>query len=127
MIPVINWEGYVDGTYEDTKGIKTTEVGQTGAFADMSFPDAFEAKKQELKKLTPDYDNLPDRAKDALLVANYRGDWLQAPKTRKLFNTGNYKEAAAEFLNNAEYKNDDTPIHIKKRFEYIANVIRNLD
>ena len=41
MEAVIREEGFVDGVYEDTKGIKTSGVGQTGGYMNMSFREAF--------------------------------------------------------------------------------------
>jgi GH24 family phage-related lysozyme (muramidase) len=125
MVPVIEWEGFSYAVYEDTKGIKTTGVGQTGAYAEMEFPDVFRRKKAELLSYTPDLQFLPPQVQDALLVANYRGDWAQSPKTRNLFDQGLYAEAADEYLDNAEYRNEETPAQIKRRFEYVAEAIRN--
>lgn len=126
MVEVIKWEGYSDEVYEDTKGIKTTGVGQTGVYAELEFPETFHRKKAELLRYTPQLSTLPPQVQDALLVSNYRGDWAQSPKTRALFDQGLYKEAAEEYLNNAEYKSAHTPYSIKKRFDYVASAIRSM-
>jgi len=126
MVPVIEWEGFSHGTYTDTKGIETSGVGQTGIYADLDFPTVFYQKKAELLKYTPSLSSLPDEVQDALLVANYRGDWAGSPKTRAFFTEGMYEEAAEEYLNNAEYKNEATPKQIKERFEWVAETIRSM-
>lgn len=124
MTPIIEWEGYTDGVYQDTKGIETTGVGQTGRYATMPFPEVFYAKKQELLSYTPNLSSLPDEVQDALLVANYRGDWAGSPKTRALFEDREYKKAAKEFLDNEDYRRG--PEGIRKRFEYVAEKIASL-
>jgi len=124
MVPVIEWEGFTHGTYTDTKGIETSGVGQTGIYAALEFPTVFYQKKAELLKYTPYLSSLPDEVQDALLVANYRGDWAGSPKTRALFDQGMYAEAAEEFLNHDEYKDPATPEQIKRRMAYISKEIR---
>ena len=126
MIPLIEWEGYSDEIYYDSKGIPTTGVGQTGRYAEMGYPDVFRIEKARLIRYTPTLSTLPEHVQDALIVANYRGDWKQSPKARKLFKDGRYAEAAEEYLDNAEYRNEETPAQIKKRFEYVAEAIRSL-
>ncbi len=125
MVPVIEWEGYTDGEYKDTKGITTTGVGQTGKYKEMAFPQVFYQKKAELLKYTPSLSSLPDEVQDALLVANYRGDWAGSPKTRTLFEKGEYGKAAKEFLDNEEYRTTSSE-GIKKRFEYVADTIASM-
>jgi hypothetical protein len=125
MVPIIEWEGFSHGTYTDTKGVETSGVGQTGKYADVEFPTVFYEKKAQLLKYTPNLSSLSDEVQDALLVANYRGDWASSPKTRALFDQKMYAEAAEEFLNNKEYRDPETPAQIKKRFEYVAEAIRN--
>lgn len=124
MLPVIQWEGYSDCVYTDTKGIETCGVGQTGPFLSKSFPETFKAKKAELLALTPQFNRLPEDVQDALLVANYRGDWRLSPQTRALFDAKKYREAAEEYLNNAEYRASTG--HIKRRFEYVAQALRDM-
>lgn len=126
MIPLIEWEGYSEDTYYDTKGIATRGVGQTGSYADMSYPECFRIHKAKLIRYTPQLSSLPDKVQDALLVSNYRGTWGQSKRTRRLFNAGRYAEAAEEYLNNAEYRDEGTPLQIKRRFEYVAEAIRSL-
>lgn len=126
MVPIVEWEGYTDGEYKDTKGVTTTGVGQTGKYAKMGYPEAFTKKKAELIKFTPNLSSLPDEVQDALLVANWRGDWSGSPKTRALFKEGRYADAAKEFLDNKEYLDEATPRGIKKRFEYVADAIKSL-
>lgn len=127
MVPIIEWEGFTDGVYTDGKGVRTSGVGQTGKYIDMPYPEVFEIKKQELIRYTPNLASLPESVQDALLVANYRGDWGQSKKTRRLFKAGKYAEAAEEFLNNEDYRKAlSEKSGVYKRFEYVAAAIKSL-
>lgn len=126
MLPLILWEGYCDGEYTDTKGVVTSGVGQTGRYASMSYPEAFISKKGELQSLTPRLTSLPDGMQDALIVSHYRGTWRQSKKTRGLFDDERYQLAAEEYLDNNEYRDEDTPDQIKERFVYVADAIRSM-
>lgn len=103
-ITVVEEEGYVDGEYLDTKGIVTSGVGQTGKYRNMSFDETFKAHEDEARKLVKDYDEMPDFLKSAIMSAAYRGDLQQSPNFRSLLNSGQYVEAAAEFLDNEDYR-----------------------
>jgi GH24 family phage-related lysozyme (muramidase) len=126
MIPIIRWEGFSYATYRDSKGVETTGVGQTGDYSSLSYPEVFRIKKAELLRYTPNLASLPEAVQDALLVANYRGDWAGSPKTRAFFTEGMYDESAEEYLNNAEYRDPATPEQIKRRFEWVAEAIRSM-
>ena len=54
--------------------------------------------------LVPTFTSLPDSVKQALTNAAYRGEIKSTHKTVQLMNQGNWKAAADEYLNNAEYK-----------------------
>ena len=54
--------------------------------------------------LVPSFTSLPDSVKQALTNAAYRGEIKSNHKTVQLMNQGNWKAAADEYLNNAEYK-----------------------
>jgi len=40
-----------------------------------------------------------------------------------LFNKGLYERSAKEFLNNSEYKDSTTPLHIKMRMKAVSDAI----
>lgn len=121
---VVAEEGYVPGVYLDTKGIPTSGVGQTGKYTKMSFGESLRAHEEITRKMVPGYDNLPDYLRAELLQSTYRGDLGLSPKARRLFNEGRYQEAADEFLDNAEYKNPDTPQQIKNRIKSVSDAMR---
>lgn len=117
-------EGYVDGDYEDHKGIITRGVGQTGRFRFMSYKEAFnELEKEMCKRFIPSYPEQPEPVRCVLMSAFYRGDIQQSPKFRRLFNKGEYEDAAYEFLDHKEYLNANTPKQIKKRLEEVTEAI----
>lgn len=101
---VIVLEGYVPVKYYDSKGVVTSGVGQTGEFIKKGFKESFKTHEKRAKSKIKGFDNLPDTMKAEFIQADYRGDLGQSPTAVKLFNQGKFKEAAKEFLNNAEYK-----------------------
>ena len=128
MVPIILAEGYSEGRYLDTKGIPTYGVGQTARYSHLPFPEVFNAKLQQLTSVVKDYDHLPRRVQEALILAHYRGDWFGSPQTARLFSLGKYEEAAKEFLDNDEYRSSviNGPDGIKKRFETIAKALASM-
>ena len=120
---VVELEGFVQGTYLDTKGIETAGVGQTGEWIGKSFKEAFSHHEDLTKKYINDYDQLPEYLKAELMQATYRGDLGGSPRFRRLMNRGKYDEAADEFLDNAEYKDPNTPKSIKRRMEAVADAV----
>ncbi|AUR87175.1 virion RNA polymerase [Vibrio phage 1.097.O._10N.286.49.B3] len=121
---IVEEEGYADAPYEDTKGIITTGVGQTGEYSSMSVKEAIADKTQQTRNLIPAFDSLDVDTQAQLVSAMYRGDLGQSPKAVALFNQGNYAEAADEFLNNEEYRTTQHPA-IQRRMERNANAMRN--
>ena len=125
---VVEEEGYVDGTYKDTKGILTAGVGQTGKYMGKSFDETFKDHEETARRLIPDYDLLPEAIQGELVQAAYRGDLQQSPKFRKLFNAGKYKEAAKEFLDNADYRDSkESGTGVAGRMERVAAAIEQFD
>ena len=61
-----------------------------------------------------------------MLGSWYRGSLSGSPKTIRLINEGNYKEASKEFLDNDEYRDPKTASGIKKRMEATAKALREL-
>ena len=123
---VVREEGFVNKPYQDTKGIITYGVGQTGNWINKSFSEAYEAHKEEARKLIPSFDNLSKELQAALMSAVYRGDLQQSPEFRKLFNAGKYKEASKEFLDNDDYRASvKSGDGVHKRMERVANIVKN--
>ena len=125
-IRVVEEEGFVDGTYKDTKGVVTSGVGQTGKYMNMSFDDTFREHEDIARKMIPSYDQLPDVVKAELAQAAYRTDLQQSPEFRKLFNAGKYEEAAQEFLDNADYRKSlKEGTGVANRMEAVSNIVRD--
>jgi len=122
---VVEEEGYVAGDYKDDKGIQTSGVGQTGKWSGKTFSETFESHKQDARRLVKDFDSMPEYLQAELVQITYRGDLQQSPNMRKLLNSGKYKEAAKELLNNQEYikrkkKGDDG---VTRRLEALHDAI----
>jgi len=120
---VVMLEGFVPEVYEDTKGIKTYGVGQTGKWINKTFGESFAHHEDRTRKHIKNYDKLPEWLQAELVQAEYRGDLGMSPTFRKLFNAGKYKQAASEFLDHAEYKDPNTPDQIKGRLESVAKAV----
>jgi hypothetical protein len=120
---IVELEGYVPTEYEDTKGIVTKGVGQTGNYMDMSFKEVAEIHEDVARNLINDYDELPVELQAELAQLAYRGDLQQSNETVALFNKGKYEEASVELLNNKEFKSEDTPEHIKQRLRDASRTI----
>jgi GH24 family phage-related lysozyme (muramidase) len=101
---IVELEGFVPVPYLDSKGNVTIGVGQTGKFARMPFADSFKVHEKRAKSRIPSWDRLPESLQAELIQAEYRGDLGGSPKFRALFNAGKYEEAAAEFLDNDDYR-----------------------
>ncbi len=56
------------------------------------------------KRKLGNFDNLPKSAQNAIVDGFFRGDLSGSPKTLKLMNSGDFKSAATEYLNNEEYR-----------------------
>jgi len=123
---VVKEEGFVNVPYEDTKGITTYGVGQTGEWIDKSFGEAFDAHKEEARRMIPSFDNLSEELQGALMSAVYRGDLQNSKKFRKLFNAGKFKKASVEFLDNADYRRSvKVGDGVHGRMERIANIVKD--
>lgn len=123
---VIEEEGFVNKPYKDTKGITTYGVGQTGQWINKPFSAAFAAHEEDARRLIPSYDSLPDPIKGAIMSAAYRGDLQGSPTFRKLFNAGDYEAAAAEFLDNKDYRKSlKEGTGVAGRMERVAQAVRD--
>ena len=120
---VVELEGYVDGIYTCSKGVKTTGVGQTGKWLTKTFKESFQYHEKLTKKLIPTYNKLPEKLQAELVQSTYRGDLGGSPSAVALFNKGKFILAAQEFLRNDEYEDEDTPKQIKDRMVATAKAI----
>ena len=73
--------------------------------ANKNLAEYVEIRLEEIQDLIPNFANLSQPLQIALFSEYYRGSVRQSPKTVALINAGRYQEAAAEFLNNDEYRN----------------------
>ena len=71
---LVEKEGYRPGWYEDTVGVATAGVGQTGEYAAMTPIEAMNAKINETKAKITVFDDLDLDEQKAVIDANYRGD-----------------------------------------------------
>jgi len=119
---VVRLEGFATEVYEDDSEDKvpTIGVGQTGEWMDKSFPEALEHHVDRTRNMIPDFDNLSPELQIELVQATYRGDLGQGIDTRALINAGDFTGAAAEFLDNDNYRDADTSQQIQDRM-YAVN------
>ena len=122
---IVMVEGYSPTMYTDTKGIDTIGVGQTGEWLNKTFPEALAHHEDRVRNYIPQYDNFSPLLQQELLQAEYRGDLGYSENTRKLINEGKFEEAAAEFLDHAEFKKEGTQQGIKDRIQAVSNALMN--
>ena len=129
---VLEEEGYTPIPYKDLKGIPTVGVGQTGKWMNKSYPEAFAAHEEDVRRIIDDYDELPPEVQGQIMSAAYRGDLKPNYNWVKLFNEGKYGQAAIEFLDHEEYKNEvqkpyEEQSGVPRRMERIYNELRMYD
>ena len=124
---IVHEEGFVPKKYLDTKGIETYGVGQTGKWIKKGFKASFDHHVQQVRKMVPGYDNLPEYLQEELVQAGYRGDLGGSPTTRKHINNGDYRKAAVEFLDNQEFRDPKTPQGIKIRMKRVSDALLRYD
>ncbi len=73
--------------------------------AQKNLAEDVEIRLEEIQDLIPNFSRFSNELQLALFSEYYRGSVRQSPKTVKLINEGKFREAAAEFLNNDEYRN----------------------
>lgn len=131
------------GLYYDSKGKLTTGYGDlvtsleeaeakrklTKEQASAHLDVHIEEKKQYLKSLVPNVEQLSPRLQNALLVETFRGSVPKSPKAIELLNKGKFKEASVEYLDNAEYEAQGEDSGIKARMDEVANSLtqENID
>jgi GH24 family phage-related lysozyme (muramidase) len=94
--------GHKCKTAQEQADFERTGLSEAEAVALLKSDLESAAKKAEA--LVPKFTSLPDTVKQALTNAAYRGEIKSTHKTVKLMNQGNWKAAASEYLQNAEYK-----------------------
>lgn len=114
-------EGYSDEVYLDTKGIETFGMGQTGEWISKGLDAALSHHEIRVMNRFPNYQNYPTFLRSELFQAEYRGDLGGSPATCKAINASQYKAAAVEFLDNAEYRT--APKSIRERMEAVATAL----
>ena len=70
-----------------------------------------------------EFDQFSEDVQAELIQAEYRGDLGGSPKFLRLFNQGQYRQAADEFLDNADYRRslkNKTGVH--KRMERVSTL-----
>jgi len=112
-------EGVKNKLYKDSKGYWTIGIGHLVTPQELPyyrgktlseneiyslFAKDLQSKLSMVKRDFPNYDSYSDDLKIAILDGYFRGDLSGSPRTRELINKGNFKAAAQEYLNNAEYR-----------------------
>lgn len=121
---IVELEGYSEEDYDDTVGVSTSGVGQTGIFKDKSFPEVVAYFEELTKNYIPAYDSLNRDLQLDLVQAAYRGDLQQSPKTRRLINEGNFAAASEEFLDNDDYRKEGQSQGIIDRMSSVSNSLQ---
>ena len=73
--------------------------------AQKNLAEDVEIRLEEIQDLIPNFSKFSNELQLALFSEYFRGSVRQSPKTVKLINEGNFAQAAAEFLDNDEYRN----------------------
>ena len=121
---IVSSEGYSEKNYRDTKGVLTSGFGQTGEFMGMPLNEVAKIFESRTSKLIPAYDTLSEPLRLKLFDSTYRGGISGSPKALDLINKGQWKKAAAEFLDNKEYKEAvKSGSGVAKRMEDTANAM----
>tara|TARA_R100001377_G_scaffold31651_1_gene17280 strand:+ start:3628 stop:4578 length:951 start_codon:yes stop_codon:yes gene_type:complete len=108
------------------KGAKITEEQ-----ADRYLREDVKKRMPELRKAYPDFNSYPAEVQQHMASSYYRGTLTpnHSPKTRKLINAGKFKEAAAELLDNNEYRNakKNNRAGIRERMEDTATALLSME
>ena len=94
--------------------------------AQKNLAEDVEIRLEEIQDLIPNFSKFSNELQLALFSEYYRGSVMQSPKTVKLINEGRFSEAAAEFLDNDEYRNavDRGRRGIRKRMKKVFNLLK---
>lgn len=143
---LLDYEGFEEQPYDDSKGIPTIGVGHrimpgedfTG-YKQQDFEKLFVEKDlpkhlNRTKRLVKDFDNLPVSLKEEMVSSVFRGGLSGSPATLELINSGKYEEAAVEFLNNNEYRkakqweiDNNKPHGVARRMENLSKELNSLN
>lgn len=100
---LIGEEGFVPGTYLDSKDIPTEGVGQTGDMMGRDFfTEVYPVYAARAMGSTKDWIKITPEARAAIVSMAYRGDW--GPNTKKALRKGEWEEAAKQYLDHDEYR-----------------------
>jgi GH24 family phage-related lysozyme (muramidase) len=109
------------GRYGVEEGMTITEE-EAEEFLDEDVRERLDS----IVDLLPQFNSYPNDLQQAIFSEHYRGSIQQSPKTRKLINDGDFKEAAEEFLDNKEYEEaEERGIPgIRKRMEKVSELLK---
>lgn len=140
---LLDYEGFEENPYPDSKGIMTVGLGHrimpgedfTG-YKKEDFEKLFNEKDlpehiNRTKKLVKNFESFPNSLKEEVVSSVFRGGLSGSPKTLGLINEGKYKEASVEFLNNKEYreakaweKKNNKKHGVARRMENLSNELK---
>lgn len=133
---LVELEGFEAEAYkpDDTEEYFTIGYGHYGSDVKkgtvLTEAEARELLRKDIKKRMPsikkaikNFDSLSDDLKVEIAQSWFRGGISGSPKTIKLINEGKFTEAAAEFLDNDEYRT--TKLRgVKTRMEALSNALK---
>lgn len=125
---VVRLEGLVPGFYQDSKGILTYGVGQTGVWMSKGFVASFNHHADKTKDIFGDLGQYPEEIAAELIQLTYRGDAKKSYNWVEAFNNGLYDVASKELLNHTEYndyKAKGVNNSITQRLEEASNAFAN--
>ena len=93
VLPEVNYEL----VYQGRQSLTNDQV-------DRLFLADIQSYVQKTRKLVPKFDEFPTEVKEVLVDMAYRGDLAGSPKFRKLFNSGNVRDAADELVRREDYR-----------------------
>ena len=133
-------EGARSKLYKDSKGLWTIGIGHLVKPEELSKFKGKTLSEAEIQKIFNNdivskialakqkignkFDSLSDDMKIAIIDGFFRGDLSGSPRSLQYIRSGKYKEAAKEYLNNAEYKSaKSSGSGVASRMERNAKVI----
>lgn len=91
------------------------------------FSNDLEGKISMIKREFPKFDSYPEPLKIVMLDGYFRGDLSGSPLTKSLIKRGLYKQAADEYLDNAEYRREaKRKSGVAKRMFQNASILKQL-
>jgi len=122
---VVEVEGFVDGEYEDDKGITTSGVGQTGDNIGKPFKETVVKYINTAKRVFKGFPDFSEELQAELVQLTYRGDVKSSYDWVGHLNKGDYDLAAEELLVHKDYqaRKDAGGDGVTKRLEEASEVI----